>query len=60
MILKNKHGIFELHVCHYNWLMTNYKFDGITAEIVNKTGFINSSFEYEKANKLKKELEWVN
>lgn len=57
MIIKNKHGQFELNSSHYNWLMRSYCFQDITAEIVQKTLFINSSWEYEKADKLKKELE---
>lgn len=57
MIIKNKHGEFQLNSSHYNWLVATYSFDEITAKIVTKTRFINSSWEYEKANKLKKELE---
>lgn len=52
MYISNKHGYFNVNAAQYNYLMATFAFNDITPKIVSQTTFINSSYEYEKADKL--------
>lgn len=56
MIIKNKNGQYDLNSSHYNWLTHWIMFNEIDSFIVEKTRFINSSWEYEKATCLLKDI----
>lgn len=52
MIIINKNGRFEVSASQYNYLMHRFAFNEIDQDIITKTNFINSTWEYEKADKL--------
>ena len=52
MIIKNNNGEFQLNASHYNWLTHHIVFNDIDSFIVDKTSFINSTWEYDKASEL--------
>lgn len=56
MTIINKNGEFKLNASQYNWLTKSISFNDINKKIVEKTNFINSSSDYEKAEEIKNEL----
>lgn len=56
MIIKNKNGYFEVNAAQYNYLMHKFDFEDIDRDKVVKTNFINSSWEYEKADEIFKTI----
>ena len=52
MVISNKNGRFEVNAAQYNYLVATFDFNDIDAEKVQKTNFVNSSWEYEKADKI--------
>jgi hypothetical protein len=50
MIIKNNNGEFEVNACQYNYLIHNFEFKMINWDVVHKTSFINSTWEYTKAD----------
>jgi hypothetical protein len=50
MIIKNTNGEFEVNAAQYNYLIHKFIFKLINWHIVHKTSFINSSWEYTKAD----------
>jgi len=50
MVIKNNNGEFSVSAAQYNYLMSKFEFNRINLDIVNKTNFINSSWEYAKAD----------
>ena len=54
----NKNGTFNVNAAQYNYLMYKFPFDEIDAKKVSKTNFINSTYEYEKADKMFKPAEF--
>ena len=57
MIIKNRNGEFAVNAAQFNYLSHTFIFNEINDELVNKTNFINSSWEYEKADKIFKNNE---
>lgn len=52
MIIKNRNGEFSVNSAQYNYLTHIFDFNKIDGELVGKTIFIKSSWEYEKADKI--------
>lgn len=52
MIIKNRNGEFIVNSAQYNYLTHNFVFNEINIEKVQKTNFINSSWEYKKADEI--------
>lgn len=52
MVIINKNGEFSVNAAQFNYLTHTFVFNEIDAEKVQKTNFINSSWEYEKADKI--------
>lgn len=52
MIIQNKNGEFNLSTSQYIYLTHTFNFNEIDSEIVSKTNFIKSSWEYKKAHEL--------
>lgn len=50
MTIINKNGTFHLDASQFNYLMFSFEFDDIDAQKVSISNFINSSWEYEKAD----------
>ncbi len=50
MIIKNKNGEFSVNASQFNYLMSKFNFDCINWNIIHRTNFINSSWEYLKAD----------
>ena len=57
MIIKNSNGEFSVNAAQYNYLTHTFEFNKIDSELVSKTNFVNSSWEYEKADKVFKSNE---
>jgi len=61
MIIKNKNGEFSLTAPQFNFLTHNFVFDEINAELVNRSNFITSSWDYDKAHEtVKKDVKYKN
>ena len=54
MIIKNRNGEFAVNAAQFNYLTHTFIFNEINAELVGKTNFVNSSWEYEKADNILK------
>lgn len=52
MVIKNKNGEFSLTAPQFNYLTNTFIFNEINKELVTKTNFIVSTYEYEKADEL--------
>lgn len=50
MTIVNKNGTFNVNAAQYNYLVATFDFNEIDADKVQKTNFVNSSWEYEKAD----------
>jgi hypothetical protein len=61
MIIKNKNGEFAVTAPQYNFLTHNFIFNEINAELVSKTNFITSTWDYDKAHEtVKKDEKYKN
>jgi hypothetical protein len=50
MVIKNNNGEFSVNAAQFNYLMSKFEFNLINWDIVQKTNFINSTWEYCKAD----------
>ena len=50
MIIKNRNGEFSINASQYNYLIHKFQFNMINWDILYKTNFINSTWEYIKAD----------
>lgn len=50
MIIKNNNGVFSVNASQYNFLIHKFEFNQINLDIVHRTNFINSSWEYAEAD----------
>lgn len=50
MIIKNNNGEFPLNAAQFNYLIHKFEFNMINWDIIHRTNFINSSWEYAKAD----------
>jgi hypothetical protein len=50
MVIKNNNGTFSVNAAQFNYLMSKFEFNLINWDIVHKTNFINSTWEYSKAD----------
>ena len=57
MVIKNRNGEFSVTAAQYNYLTHTFGFNEINSKLVSKTNFINSSWEYKKADKIFKNNE---
>jgi hypothetical protein len=61
MIIKNKNGEFAVTAPQYNFLTHNFIFNEINSELVGKTNFITSTWDYDKAHEtVKKDEKYKN
>lgn len=59
MIIINKNGEFEVSAPQFNFLTHNFIFDEINAELVSRTNFITSTWDYDKAHEtIKKNVKY--
>lgn len=50
MIIKNNNGEFPVNAAQYNYLTRKFEFNMINWDIIHRTNFINSTWEYDKAD----------
>lgn len=50
MIIKNNNGSFSVNAVQYNYIISKFEFNKINLDIVFKTNFTNSTWEYNKAD----------
>jgi hypothetical protein len=55
MTIINQNGEFSVNAEQYNYLTYKFIFNEINQELVNKTNFINSTWEHEKADNIFKD-----
>lgn len=61
MIIKNKNGEFAVTAPQYNFLTHDFIFNEINSELVGKTNFITSTWDYDKAHEtVKKDEKYKN
>lgn len=59
MIISNENGVFEVSAPQFNFLTHNFIFNEINAELVSRTNFIISTWDYNKAHEtIKKDLKY--
>lgn len=56
MIIKNKNGEFSVTAPQFNFLSHNFIFNEINSELVSKTNFITSSWDYDRAHETVKKI----
>jgi hypothetical protein len=56
MVISNENGEFEVSAPQFNFLTHNFIFNEINRELVTRTNFITSSWDYEKAHETIKKM----
>ena len=57
MVIENRNGTFSVNAAQYNYLPNTFEFNEINSELVGKTNFVNSTWEYKRADDIFKNNE---